>query len=330
MKKLTVRVPASSANLGPGFDCLGIAFQVYNWFTFSWEKIDETFTLKNQEDCLSKTSIAQMPMHEAYVKYGELFDIELPLLANVKSIRSDVPLARGLGSSATCYIAGARAAQYVAEELYTKNEIMDNLDEYKIDPFSKEAVLAVAAAIEKHPDNLSPAVFGGLQISTIEKAEGLPKVLNQALSIHKDMRFIISYPDFSLRTKESRAVLPSKILHEDAVFNLRAITFLLEGIKHADQKLLEYGLRDRIHQPYRAGLIPKFYEILETSKRLGAAGSVLSGAGPGILTITTDKNQNSHKLAEEIQKKLGDSWKVFNLEIDHHGLISYLGDEIIS
>lgn len=324
MKEFTVRVPGTSANIGPGFDCLGIAFQIYNWFTFTWENPTETITPLAQEEYLATTSRAQLPMVEAYVMFCKLFDLELPMLSNVQSVKSNVPVARGLGSSATCYVAGARAAQYLAKDFYSATEIMNYIKEYEIDPFSKDAVLAVASAIEKHPDNLSPAVFGGLQIASILKDNGLPQVLNQSLSIHEDIKFIVAYPDFTLKTTNARAVLPSKIKREDAIFNMRALTFLLEGIKNADQRLLENGLRDRLHQPYRAELIPGFFEILEIGKKYGAAGSVLSGAGPAILTVLIEKNSNSESIRKKIQESLGNSWTVINLEVDQKGFTSQI------
>ncbi|NLZ71428.1 MAG: homoserine kinase [Clostridiaceae bacterium] len=330
MQELTVRVPGTSANLGPGFDCLGIAFQIYNWFTFRWQKIEDVVSPQEQIDQLAITNVRQLPMMEAYVKYCTLFDVDLPLLELVDSLESDVPVARGLGSSATCYTAGAKAAQWVAEQLYDKQTILKEIEgrfgSYKIDPFSNEAILAIAAMIEGHPDNISPAVFGGLQIASILEQKDFPHVLYQTLPVHSTVNFIISYPNYSLKTKNARAILPKKIDRQDAIFNLTALSFLIQGMETGDPVLLEHGLQDRLHQPYRAKLIDGFYDILKIGKNAGAVGSVLSGAGPAILTIYLD-SENGDLIQEKIQNELGENWQVLKLKIDHSGINIKTGRE---
>ncbi|NLJ94274.1 MAG: homoserine kinase [Clostridiaceae bacterium] len=328
MQELTVRVPGTSANLGPGFDCLGIAFQIYNWFTFRWQNIEEVVSPKEQHDKLAVTSIEQLPMTEAYVQYATLFDVDLPLLESVESLASEVPVARGLGSSATCYTAGAMAAAWVAEQLYDKEtilrEIEDKLADFTIDPFSKEAALAIAATIERHPDNLSPAVFGGLQIARILNHDNIPNVLNQKITVDPNVKFIVSYPNYSLKTKSARAILPEKISREDAIFNLSALTFLTQGLENGNPNLIENGLKDRLHQPYRAELIDGFYDILAIGKQAGALGSVLSGAGPAILTVYLN-SEDGNLICEKIKKELGKNWHVKQMELDDSGLIAKSG-----
>lgn len=331
MQELTVRVPGTSANLGPGFDCLGIAFQVYNWFTFHWEKTEDIVSPKEQLDQLAITNIRQLPMMEAYVKYCTLFDVDLPLLKSVDSLKSDVPVARGLGSSATCYTAGAKAAQWMAEQLYDKQTILKDIEDrfgsYKVDPFSKEAILAVATMIEGHPDNISPAIYGGLQIASILEQKDIPHILNQTLSVHSTVHFIISYPSYSLKTENARAILPKKIDRQDAIFNLTALSFLIQGMETGNPILLEHGLKDRLHQPYRAKLIEGFYDILEIGKKSGAIGSVLSGAGPAILTVYLD-SENGDLIQEKIQNELGSNWQVLKLNVDYTGITIKTGREV--
>lgn len=319
MRQITIKVPGTSANLGPGFDCLGIAFQIYNHFRFSWRNIEDTVSPHEQYERLAITPSNQLPMMDAYVKYAELFDLDLPLVESIDSVKSEVPVARGLGSSATCYVSGARAAQFVAEQLYTKKEILREIDHQEIDPFSKEAVLAVAATIERHPDNLCPCVFGGLRVASVLSEQGLPRILEQELAVHENIRFIVSYPDFSVKTTKARSILPEMIPRRDAIFNLSALAFLVKGFETGSEELLAQGLQDQLHQPYRATLIQGFNEILAVGREAGAAGSVLSGAGPTILTVYVETPENKGKILPAMQSRMPANWHIRELSINFTG-----------
>lgn len=330
-QELTVKVPGTSANLGPGFDCLGIALQIYNWFYFKWEKFTETVSPQEQYNRLAVTFPDELPMLEAYVKYCEIFDLDLPLLSEIKSARNDVPVARGLGSSATCYVAGARAAQWVAEQLYSKAAIIQEIKTHSLDPFSKEAIFVISTMLEKHPDNVCPAIFGGLQVSLAEFPDALqqsvlPKMIHQAWQVHPDLCFLITYPNFVLKTADSRKVLPEKISRADCIFNLRALSFLLKGMELADADLLRQGLQDKIHQPYREKLIPGFAEIEQIAKEAGAFGSVISGAGSAILSVC-HKNSASTILAA-LKKRSNHTWKILALSVDEKGYTDHVGYKI--
>ncbi|HHT24418.1 MAG TPA: homoserine kinase [Clostridiaceae bacterium] len=325
MKQYTVRVPATSANIGPGFDCLGIAFKLYNWFTFTWDNPEQPVSYEEQIKWLATRTASQMPMLEAYVQYCRLFNVKLPIPTKVECIRSDVPVAKGLGSSATCYVAGAGAAQWIAKQLYSADQIESYYNIHNVDPFSKGAILAIASTIEQHPDNLSPAVFGGLQLAAILDSDKLPQVVTQELNVSSDVNFIISIPSFSLKTAKARGVLPAEVARADAIFNIRSLGYLLKGMSDANHDLLSLGLQDRLHQPYRAGLIPDFYEILNVGIQSGACGSVLSGAGPSILTVTCNSQVNTQKIKNNIQTSLGNAWKVKILELDYEGMVGYEG-----
>lgn len=330
-QELTVKVPGTSANLGPGFDCLGIALQIYNWFYFKWENFTEAVSPQEQYNQLAITFPAELPMLEAYVKYCEILDLDLPLLTQVRSIRNDVPVARGLGSSATCYVAGARAAQWAAEQLYKKEEIIREIKTHSLDPFSEDAIFTIAAMVEKHPDNVCPATFGGLQVSLTEFSDWthpdkIPNMIHQAWPVHPDLRFLIAYPNFTLKTADSRKVLPEKIPREDCIFNLRALTFLLKGMELADTVLLKQGLRDKIHQPYRAELIPGFDEIEKVAKEAGAFGSVISGAGPSVLSICTKDLEKT--VLSALQKRMNHTWKILALPVAKKGYTDYVGYRI--
>ncbi|NLM19118.1 MAG: homoserine kinase [Clostridiaceae bacterium] len=325
MKQYTVRIPATSANIGPGFDCLGIAFKLYNWFTFTWENPEQPVSYEEQVKWLATRTASQMPMLEAYAQYCRLFNVELPIPTKVECIRSDVPVAKGLGSSATCYVAGARAAQWIAEYLYSTDQIESDYNTHNVNPFTKDAILAIASTIEQHPDNLSPAVFGGLQLAAILDSDNLPQVVTQELSVSSDVNFIINIPSFSLQTAKARGILPAEVSRADAIFNIRALGYLLKGMSDANHDLLSLGLQDKLHQPYRAGLIPNFYEILNVGIQSGACGSVLSGAGPSILTVTCNSQANAQEIKNKIQTCLGNAWEVKILGLDHEGVVGREG-----
>lgn len=328
MKQYTVRVPATSANIGPGFDCLGVAFKLYNWFTFTWDNPDQPVSYQEQIKWLATRTAAQMPMLEAYVQYCRLFDVELPIPTKVECIENDVPVAKGLGSSATCYVAGAGAAQWIAGQLYSDDQIESGYNKHNVNPFSKDAILAIASTIEQHPDNLSPAVFGGMQLAAILDADNLPQVVTQEFSVNSDVSFIISIPNFSLKTAKARGILPAEVARADAIFNIRALGYLIKGMSDANHELLSLGLQDKLHQPYRAGLIPNFYEILNIGIQSGACGSVLSGAGPSILTVTSDSQADPEEIKNNIQTCLGNTWEARILELDHEGMVGHEGKTI--
>lgn len=327
-QQLTVRVAATSANLGPGFDCLGLAFKLYNYFTFSWQNFEKTVSPKEQTDWLAKAPAKQMAILEAYVRFACHYGLDLPLLDEVKLLQTSVPVSRGLGSSATCYVAGARAAQWAAEQLYRR----DGLKGDEPDLLSRDAVLAIAAGLEGHPDNVTPAVYGGLCLSDLEpdQARSFAKnVFHHSLPLNPLLGFIVAYPAYNLKTANSRAVLPDQVDLADAVFNLRSISYLVKGLELADPELLARGLTDRLHQPYRAKLIKGFYDITEAGKRAGAIGSVLSGAGPAILSLYLKNQVEGRQIKEELAGKLGKSWTVLDVEVDHEGYKAYAGESIL-
>lgn len=327
-QQLTVRVAATSANLGPGFDCLGIAFKLYNYFTFRWHNFEEAVSPEEQLDCLAKAPASQMAMLEAYVRFACYYDLDLPLLDSVKLLQSSVPVSRGLGSSATCYVAGARAAQWAAEQLYRQEDLTGD----EPDLLSRDAVLAIATDLEGHPDNVTPAVYGSLCLSSLD--QGAPRslakrVFHLSLPVSSELGFIAAYPSYNLKTKNSRAVLPDRVSLADSIFNLQSVTCLIKGLEVADPALLARGLKDKLHQPYRAQLIEGFYEKLEACKTAGAVGSVLSGAGPAILSIYLRDQFACGRVQKELSIKLGKSWTVLDLEVDQEGYKAYTGEKII-
>lgn len=290
MVKCTVRVPATTANLGPGFDSVGCAFTLYNTLTFQLSEKGVTFS-----GCEEKYANEE---NLAYVGFKAVYTY-LKKEVSGCHISFDsifVPVSRGLGSSAALIVAGATAANALLGNILTKQEI-----------------LTVCNNIEGHPDNLSPAIYGGLTASFTNG----DTPYSVSYSIHSSLKFVALIPDFELLTKMARSVLPSEIPFKDAVFNSSRLAVLLKALENGDKKLISLSLDDRLHQPYRRGLIKGYDEAEEIAKRLGCIAFCLSGAGPTCLCLT-DKDDFADNIKAELEKS-GYNWQVLRLPVDNIG-----------
>jgi homoserine kinase len=237
-----VRVPASSANLGPGFDVLAAALGV--WMEL---EVEETGRFEVRTDL----SIARDRRNLVVRGFAAL----RPVDGLRFTIRSDIPLSGGLGTSAAAYVAGLAAA--------------DALNGGGAD------LLAEAAELEGHPDNVAAALLGGFVVCTGTQAERLepPSGLSAVLVV----------PNRAVRTSKARAALPPEVPMGDAVFNVGRASLLVLGLARGDLDLVARGLDDRLHQPRRASLYPRSMELVSAARGLGALGATISGAGPTVL-----------------------------------------------
>jgi homoserine kinase len=256
---VTVIVPATTANLGPGFDCLGAALSLYTRFSFELQPEGLTITGCGQKEANKNNLVYRAYLHTLQSSGRKPSGLLL-------HIDSDIPPARGLGSSAACVAGGILGAC-----------ALHSLD------MDQEEVFALAAALEGHPDNAAPAVYGGLRVSIQEggKPYSLPAVL------HPDLRFLALVPDFELKTIEARAALPANVTREDAVYNLSHTAFLLKALENGDPEMIRLACHDRLHQPARFGLIPGSLALQERMEQAGAAACYLSGAGPALMCLYT-------------------------------------------
>jgi homoserine kinase len=241
-RRRLVRVPASSANLGPGFDAFACALAVHMEL-----EVDETGSFAVQTDL----KIARDRRNLAVRGFARLADPERFTFR----IRSQVPLSGGLGSSAAAYVAGLLAA--------------DHLFELDAD------LLALAADLEGHPDNVAAALHGGFVIS----ADGRATRLDPPTGLEA----VVVVPDAAVRTKAARAALPEQVPVADAVFNTAHGALLVLGLARGDWDLVARGLADRLHQPHREHLFPRSMELVRRAPSLGALGATISGAGPSVL-----------------------------------------------
>ena len=289
MKRVTIRVPATTANLGPGFDAFGCALNLYTDVTF--EETDAGLLITGCDEAYSG------PDNMAYTAYCAVLASLSEEIRGVKiHIESQIPICRGLGSSAALLVAGAMGA----------NMLRGN-------KLSTQGLLNITNAMEGHPDNLAPAFYGGLTASMVDN--GLPVTVN--FPLHKDWEFLALVPDFDLPTPLARSVLPKDVSRADAIYNIAHGAMVLKALELGDEKLLRTAMQDKLHQNYRRSLIQD-YDAIEALVRTTGAAFCLSGAGPTLLCITLDE-----KLDEKLQKKLPSvtkaNWQLMPLHIDFQG-----------
>lgn len=250
---ITIKVPATSANLGPGFDTLGIALQLYATFRV---KESNEFSITG---CPAAYANEHNLFYRAYLYRVETLKLT-PKILNIE-IQSDIPVARGLGSSATFIIGGIICAHLL-------HEIAFNLSD-----------IALAASLfEGHPDNVCPALLGGFCASLIHNNQ----ILTETYPLHPDLHFYFIIPDFELLTSLTRLALPDKVLLKEAVHNLSRLPLLIKAIEKGNQNQINICIQDMLHHPYRFPLIYQSESVLAILEEAGIKATYISGAGPTI------------------------------------------------
>ncbi len=269
-KTVVVDVPSTTANLGPGFDCLGAALDLNNRFTMKRiEGNGERFELimESTEGSHLRGGPDNL-VYRAAQRVWKAANIE-PVGLEAR-VRLAVPPARGLGSSATAIVAGLVGA----------NALMDA-------PLPKEKLLELAIDIEGHPDNVVPSLLGGLCMTAKAASERWRVVRCEWDS---SIKVVVAIPSIRLSTSEARRVMPKTISMGDAVTNLGALTLLLQGLRTANGELIADGMNDRLHEPYRWRLIKGGLEVKQAALKAGAWGCVISGAGPSVLALCNEES----------------------------------------
>lgn len=288
MDKIRIKVPATSANLGSGFDCFGIAFQKYNVFEFEKMTLGVKF-----EGCKDKYANVN---NLSYVAYKAVCD-RLGVKCNVRitTVDIDVPVSRGLGSSATLIVAGAVAA----------NALNGNR-------LTREQLFTICNGIEGHPDNIAAALYGGLCASVV--IDGTPVTVKYPVS--EDIYFTAVIPNFEVRTREARSTLPKQINHRDAVFNLSRTAILPHAMETGNMQLIKIATQDKIHEPYKRRLFRNISEVEAAAYQCGATSFIISGAGSTCLCIS---DRPIEKELNEAICKLENNWMAFSLTVDSEG-----------
>ncbi len=264
----TVRTPASSANLGPGFDALGLALGLWNEVTIDTGGEPGTIALEGSEASLleGRENLALTAMQ----RLSDAVDRPLPPFA--LTVRTDVPVARGLGSSAAALVAGLVAANHLLG-----------------DPLSVEEIFSIAWQMEGHGDNVGAALFGGAVLAVPE----VPRPVQLLTHGQLDLCVVVFIPEATGLTRAARAALPPTVPHADAAFNVATSSGLVLGLHTGNARLIGAGMIDRLHQPYRARLFPHLEAMIAAARAAGAIGACLSGAGPSVLALTEPENTDS-------------------------------------
>ncbi|MBO5366422.1 MAG: homoserine kinase [Peptococcaceae bacterium] len=266
-----IRIPATTANMGPGFDCIGMAFDMYNYIDFEPTGVDGYCELTSDGDAghidLSKDNLI-------YKAYAAVFQyLQKPVMGIKMHFENNVPYSRGLGSSSAALIGGVKVA----------NEVLGN-------PLSDTELLNVALQFEGHPDNIAPALLGGVVISGLDENGD---VFYSKITPPENLHCTVIIPDYPLATKKARAVLPQQFSMQDAVYNVGRMAMLIDAMHTGKLEQLALAMNDKLHQPYRMPLIKGMDEIVPAAKALGALNVTISGAGPTILIVSDGKKDFS-------------------------------------
>ncbi len=274
-------IPATTANLGPGFDTLGMALNMYNYISMVETGCNLVIDVTGEDaENVSRT--------ESNLVYKSALKVFQKVGYNPKGlyikIHNNIPMVRGLGSSASAIVGGIVAANHISGCQLDTDEL-----------------LLIAAHMEGHPDNVAPALLGGIVISAMLEDE----ILYRKISPPKSLTTVVAIPQYELSTKKARNALPKKVLLSDAIFNMSRTGLLLMSFLDNDMELLSKVMDDRLHQPYRMSLIPGMENVSKAAKENGAYALALSGAGPSLIAFCE----------QSFSKKIGRAMKEAFLEV---------------
>lgn len=279
--RVIVAVPATTANMGPGFDCLGMSLALYNQVEMSVNDNGLEIVVEGQ----GARHIAGDDKNIVYRAARRVFQEagrEMPGLF-IKLI-NQIPASRGLGSSAAAIVGGLVAA----------NKLTGS-------KLSQERLLEIATELEGHPDNVAPALLGGIIVSVMQEGKVYSLKINPPEGLHT----VVAVPDFHLSTHAAREVLPKQVSMQDAIFNLSRAALMVGAICEKRLDLLHVAGSDALHQPYRSKLVPGMNEVIAAAMTEGALNVTLSGAGPTVIALTQGKNQNVMTAMEQAFQRAG-------------------------
>ena len=283
-----VSVPATTANIGPGFDCLGAALTRYNRFTFINTLGKESLKIEvTGAGCDRVPTDASNLAYEAFCQYFKHIDRPLPSIQ--LEIALDVPLARGLGSSSTAIVGGILGANALAGF-----------------PLQSGALAQLATDIEGHPDNVVPALLGGCRLATVDD-EGQGTLCE--VPWHPDIVPVVVIPAFEVSTAKARQVLPQQYSRADTVYTLGHLGLLLRALATGNGDWMRTAIRDRIHEPYRKALIPGYDTVVQAALVAGAYGVTISGAGPTLLALGHPEQ------ADAIAQAMAETWQQQDIDV---------------
>ena len=266
-KKITIEVPASTGNVGPGFDCIGLAVDIWNKVTI--EKSDGAFEILNHG--ISKEKYDSIPIKENLITKGIMLACPEIDLNNFRIIsENNIPFAGGLGSSAASISAGLLIGNHLSGNKLNNDDIMQ-----------------MAIAMEGHPDNATPCIHGGLTISFYDETKS--RWIYKKIETNGDLNIMTFVPNFISETNQSRKKIPSEVLLKDAVNNMSRVALLIDSLKSGDYSYLKSATEDFIHQNIRLESFPQIKFLMGAAIEAGALGAILSGSGPTLMVFTKGK-----------------------------------------
>ena len=294
---IKIKIPATSANMGAGFDSLGTALTLYNYV---WaEEIDEGLKIEIKD----KTAefLATDEKNLVYRSMKTLFDrVGYEPKGMHLVLENNIMITRGLGSSSAGIVGGLIAANEISGAKLSSDELLD-----------------VAAEIEGHPDNVAPAILGGMTVNVSDRG----KIKYVKTEVPQELSFAAFVPEFYLATKKSRSILPKSVSMRDAVYNTGRSTLLMASIMTGKYENIRTAVGDKLHQRYRKRLIPNIDDLFREAYGMGALGVYLSGAGPTVIAIMQGDTQKFEtKLNDFLAKKM-DNWHLHMLKADNEGAV---------
>jgi homoserine kinase len=296
---ITIRVPATSANLGPAFDSLGLALDLWNETVIT---LAIEYTVQVNGEGRERLSQGENNLIiQSAQKLSEVAGKRLPPF-HVDCINR-IPLSSGLGYSAAAKLTGLLGA----------NTLLGK-------PLSTRDILDLAAEMEGHPDNVAAALLGGLVVSIIEDGRVLAHKINVGTNHNSpQIQITIVLPDFHISTKQARAVLPEQVTLKDAIHNISRAMLVTEAFRDGDLDLLGKAMTDTLHQPYRLSLIPGANEAMDAAKKAGASAVALSGAGPSLIAFSSQKDPAIGEAMKQAFEQMGLQARIFQLKMSNHG-----------
>jgi homoserine kinase len=301
---ITIRVPATSANLGPGFDSLGLALDLWNETIIN---LAIEYTVRITGEGMEKLSHGENNLIiQSAQKLADYVGRRLPPF-HLDCINR-IPLSSGLGSSAAAKLTGLLGANVLLGK-----------------PLLKDEILKLATEMEGHPDNVATALLGGLVISTVENGSVFAHKINVEVNHnalgHVDSPFHITVvlPDCHISTREARKALPEQVSRKDAVYNISRAMLVTEAFRNGDLNLLGKAMTDTLHQPYRLSMIPGAQAVIETAKKAGAASVALSGAGPSLIAFSAKRDPAIGEAMKGAFEQAGLQARILQLKMSNHG-----------
>lgn len=285
---IRVKVPATSANLGVGFDCMGLALDWQGVFTFCFDGPE--FMISG---CPKTYQNKDNLVYHAFARTLMALGKRVPVVQI--HIDTPIPVARGLGSSASCIVAGVLGAVAYSGQKLPLQEL-----------------LRLATLLEHHPDNVAPALYGSLCASFMEN--GMPYTAQFA--VHEKFRFVTIIPDYEVRTEDARRILPSDMSYADAIYQMGRCATLGKALESGDEEMVRHACIDRMQEPYRSRLIPEYDEVKRLCMDLGALAFVISGSGSTMLAVCTA--DTGGKLCRQLSERFR-SWQVLELKAAAEG-----------